>query len=540
MGLYISCVTHTDTPRTPASPRSRERWYDVYHGKCGVRAPWVGPPSAGGFRPTHVAVAMPFKRHLTPPKTPHHGFGSSCPSTRLSTPGHSSARNSSRAMTPIAQKWALGYLPSTDGTLPKLTPTAAQREEVTDTESVGSKAWHYSRPMSREGSYNHSSGGTSTNNENDYTNNMQRTLPATRKVRGMKRQRERQRDAKGDRKKPTYRYIYIDRQIYRDRQEQRPRHTRGDGEAGVNTCLCECVMCPCVQTPSGMKKKHKMQTSDTAPQFQIVEQQYTVLEQRPSVREKEVWVKQTVPEDYIEDVPVVKTRRIRVPVVDGELREEDGVELPEPDRDEDRIEVLEMSGDEDVGERDENLEDTDPVIVYPADHETVRDLDEVSPEDMIAIHTRYELVTPRGSRETTTPGGRRLVVTPGGTKRYSVTQRASGTTTPYYGSQVDGNYHLVKPASIGLHVRNAERQSGVAVAKVVPDQPGWEAGFRTHDLVTHVNNKPTRNLEQFRAVVHNSFGPLLVHVNRRCVGRVVLNVPRGQRPDSSHSSEYAF
>jgi hypothetical protein len=47
------------------------------------------------------------------------------------------------------------------------------------------------------------------------------------------------------------------------------------------------------------------------PVMQMVDEEYTEIEERQAVRDKEIWVKKIVPETYIERVPVRKTRQVQ-------------------------------------------------------------------------------------------------------------------------------------------------------------------------------------------------------------------------------------
>ena len=47
----------------------------------------------------------------------------------------------------------------------------------------------------------------------------------------------------------------------------------------------------------------------------------------------------------------------------------------------------------------------------------------------------------------------------------------------------------------------ASEQNGCLVTKVNPGEAAERAGLLSHDLVTYVNNRPTRNLREFREVL---------------------------------------
>jgi len=65
------------------------------------------------------------------------------------------------------------------------------------------------------------------------------------------------------------------------------------------------------------------------PSFTVVDEEYTVFEEREAIREKEIWVKKIVPETYMEKVPVKKIRQVQRPTT--EIREvEDLVSVEVP------------------------------------------------------------------------------------------------------------------------------------------------------------------------------------------------------------------
>lgn len=82
-----------------------------------------------------------------------------------------------------------------------------------------------------------------------------------------------------------------------------------------------------------------------------------------------------------------------------------------------------------------------------------------------------------------------------------------------------GEYRI----NLGLKLANSE-QNGVSVTSVEPKGAGEVAGVRKGDLIAYVNNKPTRNMEEFKAVVNNSSGNILVAARRRGVAKLLITI----------------
>jgi len=80
-------------------------------------------------------------------------------------------------------------------------------------------------------------------------------------------------------------------------------------------------------------------------------------------------------------------------------------------------------------------------------------------------------------------------------------------------------------SKIGFRVKNTN-QNGVVVYQVAPGEAAERAGLHVSDVVIYANNKPTRNLTEFRSVVNNSTGPIYVQVKRRGGQKLLLTVHR--------------
>jgi S1-C subfamily serine protease len=66
----------------------------------------------------------------------------------------------------------------------------------------------------------------------------------------------------------------------------------------------------------------------------------------------------------------------------------------------------------------------------------------------------------------------------------------------------------------------------VLVYSVAGGLAAERAGVRKDDLITFANNRPTRNLAEYRSVVDNSVGPILLQVRRRGGFKIMLTLHR--------------
>lgn len=79
--------------------------------------------------------------------------------------------------------------------------------------------------------------------------------------------------------------------------------------------------------------------------------------------------------------------------------------------------------------------------------------------------------------------------------------------------------------SIGFKVRDGDA-NGVVVYRVSPGEAAERAGVRTGDVVIYCNNRPSRNLAEFRQVLNASSGPVLLQVRRRGAQKLMLTLHR--------------
>jgi S1-C subfamily serine protease len=78
---------------------------------------------------------------------------------------------------------------------------------------------------------------------------------------------------------------------------------------------------------------------------------------------------------------------------------------------------------------------------------------------------------------------------------------------------------------IGLKLKQSQKP-GVLVYRVVKGEAAERAGVLANDLVTYVNNRPCRNLDEFREVINNANGPLSLQVKRQGGRKLLLTIIR--------------
>jgi len=286
------------------------------------------------------------------------------------------------------------------------------------------------------------------------------------------------------------------------------------------------------------------------PSFKIVDETYTVFEEREAVREKEIWVKQIVPEKYMQKVPVQMTRQVKKPT--QELREvEEMVSVQVPS-----TQCVEVDG-----FRIDDVEDTKVVEVeefqefeyiphptghselartrelgrmpnsrlgrhigtdtFDADAPDLAGLDLDSNAGPVYEHTAHQHMhvgqTSRGR-----PGSRRGLPDP--TKpdfskdnfTHSDHIRAAGKNLGLEPMDTQ----IIKKAStgLGLSVRNTHTRhsdgTGVAVTGVESGGRAALAGLLENDIITAVNGVPTLTVEEFAGALNKSGGELQLMFNR--------------------------
>jgi len=287
--------------------------------------------------------------------------------------------------------------------------------------------------------------------------------------------------------------------------------------------------------PTKVQKKVLTKKLIEVPSMKNVEEQYTEIVEQPAIREKEIWVKKIVPERYMKKVSVSKSRTVQVPttvikeVDDYEIEEVNGSKAIEVDGY--RVDEVEDSKLVEVEEfqtyelkphatglsRLADQRELGPVrqlhhsrrvgnqVFHVAD-ERVREIDEDSAPDDVQ---RSTMTATSGRRSAAAPAAARTATkAPAAAKsmKASASQNAA-------------------PVKLGCNLRNTN-SNGVVVYKVDPGGASERAGLLCNDVVEYANNRPTRNLTEFRAVANNSNGPLYLQVRRRGVRKLQIAIQR--------------
>lgn len=292
--------------------------------------------------------------------------------------------------------------------------------------------------------------------------------------------------------------------------------------------------------PTKVQKKVKTKKLVEVPSFKMVDETYTEVIEQPAVRNKEIWVKKVVPERFMQKVPVTKVRQVKVPttvikeVDDYEIVEVGGSKAIEVDGY--RVDTVEDSKLVEV-EEFQNYEfrpfaagpakllqskEIGPVrakhhsrqvgneVFHVAD-ERLRDIDLDSiPDDMarVGLNNRPQSQGAPQQQRAAPPVG----------------SQSHRVRTPQQ-SRSMMNQPQKPQQPLGMKLRNTN-SNGVVVYQVNPGEAAERAGVNTNDCITYVNNRPTRNLTEFREVINNSAGPLLVQVARRGVRKLMLTIMR--------------
>lgn len=292
--------------------------------------------------------------------------------------------------------------------------------------------------------------------------------------------------------------------------------------------------------PTVVQKKVRTQKLVEVPSWKMVEERYTEIEEVPAVRNKEIWVKKIVPEKYMKKVPVTKSRQVKVPTT--VIKEVDDYEI---------VNVAGSKAIEVDGYRVDEVEDSRLVeveefqtyelrpfatgkaqVVASRDIGPVRGLHHSRRIGNQVFHVQDERVSsidqdsaPDDTNRTSGFGmGRRQEEAP---QQQRAPSRGGGSRAQ---SRNDAPQQATIPTNSGSGKLGAvlrdTASNGCVVVKVNPGEASERAGLRTNDIVTYVNNRPTRNLQEFRAVLNNTSGPLLCQVHRAGVRKLMINIVR--------------
>lgn len=297
------------------------------------------------------------------------------------------------------------------------------------------------------------------------------------------------------------------------------------------------------------------------PSTREVQEEYTEIVHQPAVRNKEVWVRKIVQEKYMKPVPVKKCRTVSVPTtVLQEIEDFEIVDVTENkavEVDGYRVDTVEDSRVVEVEEyqtfdlqpkptgRTQVINTRDLGAVNGLHHSRRIGTEIYHPQD--ERHKRIEEDTVRGSMQTF----RRTISSH--SHNYHPQQHGCGPNGSLCGKQCCQNNSALtqfRPVSVrqqqgqqafaqsqsyatstqqfsnsaahqsnnnlsddgflsrvGFKVRNGDASNGVGngvlVYRVVQGESASRAGLLSGDVIMYCQNKPTRNIAEFRAVVNN-------------------------------------
>lgn len=252
----------------------------------------------------------------------------------------------------------------------------------------------------------------------------------------------------------------------------------------------------------------------------------------------QIWVKKLVPERYHQPVTVKKIRQVAVPT--SVLRQVDDWEV---------VTVTENKPIEVAGYRIDEVQDSKLVEVEELQNYTLQPVStgeasliaarDVGPingfhhsrrigSEVFHAHDERHALIEEDHQPMSGTLGRPLASTTG-TKRSlnhsGVFNRTGPSASMRSASQSFSSTTTEPDRAIGFKVRDTP-ENGVQVYRVVPSEAAERAGLRRNDIILYVNNRPTRNLTEFRQVLNASGGPVLMQVRRRGVQKLSLIVHR--------------
>eukprot|EP00823_Brevimastigomonas_motovehiculus_P002779 TRINITY_DN1659_c0_g1_i1.p1 TRINITY_DN1659_c0_g1~~TRINITY_DN1659_c0_g1_i1.p1 ORF type:complete len:299 (-),score=71.52 TRINITY_DN1659_c0_g1_i1:142-1038(-) len=224
------------------------------------------------------------------------------------------------------------------------------------------------------------------------------------------------------------------------------------------------------------------------PTFKTVTEKYRTIEEVPATRQKEIWVKQVVPETYMKKVEVEKTREVKVPVRDlKEVEEEIDIEPPK---------VIEEKKEEKREERQD-------------------------PKQTLSEMPKSNMSLGKSINNSNNRTGKGALG--GGTSKLTTTNMCTLRS-------LTSNFIRPSTNDLGFRVRDCD-QNGVLVSKVNLESFAEAAGLKVGDLVAYVNNKPTRNMDEFKTVLSTVVGPIYLTIRRRGVPKLILTLTKILKSD---------
>lgn len=277
--------------------------------------------------------------------------------------------------------------------------------------------------------------------------------------------------------------------------------------------------------PTKVQQRVKTKRLVEVPSFEEVNEEYTEIMDQPAVRNKEIWVKKVVPEHYMAKVPVKRTRKVTRPttvikeVDDYQVVEVDGSKAVEVDgyridevQDTKLMEVNEVQNYRLYSQPDgaPHVQNTREVglgntmnmsrrmgtQVYNPFDEQVKNL----PED----NSRFAQTLPNARASTSIPGRR---------------SRRVGTAI--------SRTRAPRPLrSCGFQLVDCNNANGVLVKCVSDGSAAKEAGINTNDIITRVNNRPTRSMAEFKRIIATAGKSTDITLNRRSMGNIKISLIR--------------
>lgn len=272
--------------------------------------------------------------------------------------------------------------------------------------------------------------------------------------------------------------------------------------------------------PTRVQKRVKTTKLVEVPAFKMVDETYTDIVEQPAIREREVWVKKIVPEKYMQKVPVKRTRQVQVPTT--VIKEVDDWE------------VVEVSGSKAIevdGYRVDQVEDSK--VVEVEEYQTYKL--EPTAYGPARIDNAYDVGIVEGVHHSRKVGSQVYHMNdhrvndlpmddlPDKMSRMTVTHnprapRSQSTKTrgrPERTSMPESRRpETARPQPLGLKLSDTASHNCVSVTQVNRGSPSEQGGVRKGDLICYVNNRPTRNLREFREAVENAQGHLNMQIRR--------------------------
>ena len=80
--------------------------------------------------------------------------------------------------------------------------------------------------------------------------------------------------------------------------------------------------------------------------------------------------------------------------------------------------------------------------------------------------------------------------------------------------------------SCGFQLVDCNNANGVLVKCVSDGSTAKEAGINTNDIITRVNNRPTRSMAEFKRIIATAGKSTDITLNRRSMGNIKISLIR--------------